>query len=142
MLPIITSQLKDSTLHWLCHNVPLGQLEQIDVDSLLEATNADLYTISAILEDFNEIGLFEKLILNSEDIFVVLKARAHDLLNRGGFSVIDALNEANIQRILFELDNLKKQLKPDKPDQLEILNKITTIAASLTTVLAAFSAKG
>ena len=67
-----------------------------------------------------------------------LRVKAHSFMQRGGFAVEDALNEANIQKILLELDNLKKQLKPD---QIDVFNKVTTIAASIATVFAAFSNK-
>ncbi|GAB3949933.1 hypothetical protein GCM10028805_27120 [Spirosoma harenae] len=51
---------------------------------------------------------------------------------------MDALNEANIQKVLYELDNLKRQLKPD---QFDTYNKVTTIMASIATVVTAFNTK-
>lgn len=41
---------------------------------------------------------------------ITLTGKAYDLLQRGGFAVMDALNEANIQKLLYELDVPKKQL--------------------------------
>ena len=91
-----------------------------------------------ILESFSELGLIADLNPMRGGHFLVLKLKAHDLFQRGGFSVMEALNEANIQKILFELETLQKQLKPD---QIDALNKVTTIASSLATVLSAFYGK-
>jgi hypothetical protein len=141
MLPFITTKIKDDTLQWLCHNVRPSQLTQIDLPSLLNITNVDSATIRAILEDFREIGLLENLILTEEeegDILLILKVKAHTFIQRGGFAVEDALTEANIQKILLELESLKKQLKPD---QVDAFNKVASIASSIATVFTAFSAK-
>jgi predicted lipoprotein len=48
---------------------------------------------------------------------------------------MDSLNEANIQKLLYELDVLKMQLQPD---QTETINKVTTIMASIATIAQAF----
>jgi hypothetical protein len=139
MLPLITTKIKDDTLQWLCHNVPLSQLTQINLPGILNTTNVDSGTIRAILEDFREIGLLENLILTEEeegDILLTLKLKAHSFVQRGGFAVEDALNEANIQKILLELENLQKELKPD---QVDAFNKAASIASSIATVLTAFS---
>jgi vacuolar-type H+-ATPase catalytic subunit A/Vma1 len=140
MYPQITTKTKDDVLQWLCHNVRPGQIEQIDSDALMTVSNIDFGTVRAIIEDFQEIGLVSGLIKSEEDglILLILKVKAHDFLRQGGFAVQDALNEANIQKILLELEHHQKQLKPD---QMDSINKITAIASSLATVLAAFSDK-
>ena len=141
MLPLITTKIKDDTLKWLCHNVRPNQLTQIDLPSILNIANVDSDTIRAILEDFHEIGLIENLILTEEDegdILLILKVKAHTFIQRGGFAVEDVLTEANVQKILLELENLQKQIK-GKPGQLETFNKISTIVSSIAAVYAAFS---
>lgn len=141
MLPLITTKIKDDTLQWLCHNVRPSRLTQIDIPGLLNITNVDSGTLRAILENFYEIGLIENLISTEEDegdILLILKVTAHTFIQQGGFAVEDALTEANMQKILLELENLQKQIK-GKPDQLETFNKISTIASSIAAVYAAFS---
>lgn len=140
MLPLITTKTKDDVLRWLCYNVPPGQYTQIDFPGILKATNVDYDTIQAVLKDFYEISLIGDFNILSEDaesdIFITLKVRAHTFIQRGGFAIEDALNEANIQKILLDLENLQRQLKPDQVDEF---NKIASIAASIATVLTAFT---
>lgn len=141
MLSLITTKTKDDVLRWLCHNAHPGQLTQINLPAIISSTSADYHTVRVIIEDFQDMGLVENLILAEEDgsdIILTLKVRAHTFLQRGGFVIEDALNEANIQKILFDLENLQKQLKPD---QLDAFNKIASIASSIATVLVPFFGK-
>ena len=143
MFPLITTKLKDDTLQWLCHNVRPGQPQDIDYQIYLDAFNVDYETLLAILYNFQELSLIEKLTTSRDkSIMLTLKVKAHDFVQQGGFAVMDALNEANIQKILWELEVLKKQLSAEKPDRLEVINKVSSVMSALTTVLAAFSDKG
>jgi replication initiation and membrane attachment protein DnaB len=139
MPALITSRLKDDTLQWLCENVRPGQLNEFDLDALLSATGTDEETMDTVLEHFEEIGLIDKYNPARLGNMLILKVKAHDFYLQGGFTVMDVLTEANIQKILFDLESLKKQLKPDKPDQLETYNKVTSIISSIATVYAAFT---
>jgi hypothetical protein len=139
MIPLITSQMQDDVLKWLCENVPPEQMTHFDWQSLLDATGIDSDTTDRILINFKDQGLIASN-YNWERMgsVLLLKVEAHKLLQRGGFTVQDALNEANMQKLLYELDHLKKQLNPD---QLDTLNKVTQIMASIATVVAAFQGK-
>ena len=138
MLPLITSQMQDATLQWLCSNVRLGDMVPFDWHELLNTTGIDDETMEVILEDFEERGLIKNFNLARIGPALILKVEAHKFHQKGGFTVMDALNEANMQKLLYELDNLKKQLKPD---QLDTLNKVTTIMASIASVIVAFNPK-
>lgn len=139
MLPLITTKIKDDTLQWLCQYMRPGDLAEIDHNDLLNLLDVDFDTLLAMLEDFEELGLVTSLTSarNGIDgiILLSLKIKAHTFIQQGGFAVLDALTEANIQKILLELDNLKKQLKPD---QVEAVIKLTSIASAIATVFAAF----
>lgn len=136
MLPLITTKIKDDTLQWLCVNVRPGRLVQIDMSDMLNTVNIDFDTLNAVLYDFEELDLIESLNMRRTATFLILKVRAHDFFRQGGFAVIDALTEANIQKLLYEIESLAKQLKPD---QLDTFNKIASIASAVATVAAAFS---
>ena len=140
MLPLITSKMQDDTLRWLCENVRPEEMTAFDWQGLLNSTGLDEETADLTLISLKDQGLIGNN-YNFERIgpALLLKIEAHKFLQRGGFTVLDALNEANMQKLLYELETLKKQLQPD---QLETFNKVTTIMASITTVIAAFNAKG
>ena len=137
MFPRITTQVKDDILHWLCDNAPLGRADDIDLPGLKNSVYFDYDTLYAVLKDFQKEGLISNFStgFGSMTFVLSLEVKAHTLLQSGGFAVIDALNEANIQKILLELENLKKQLEPN---QLESINKAATIMASIATVAGAF----
>lgn len=61
---------------------------------------------------------------------------ANDFLLRGGFVAQEELLETNINKLLLEIDNLKKQLGPD---QLETVNKLSSIASAVFSGLSLFS---
>ncbi|AUD06842.1 hypothetical protein [Spirosoma pollinicola] len=105
---------------------------------LQEIVGVDSDTMYIVLEDFRELGLISQLNPMRAGTQIRLQSKAHTFFLRGGFAVEDALNEANIKRILYDLESLQKQLKPD---QLDAFNKIASIASSIATVLTTFSDK-
>lgn len=135
---LITTKIKDDTLQWLCANVPVGQIVDVDKESLAGVIGVDDDAVTALIKEFGHLGLVDQVEPMRVGTVLALTVKAHDLLLRGGFAVMDALNEANIQKLLYELDVLKKQLQPD---QTETLNEVTTIMASIATVAQAFSDK-
>lgn len=52
----------------------------------------------------------------------------HDFANKGGFAIQEEIFKANLDKLEFEIDLLRKQLSPDK---LDSLNKISSIASAL-----------
>ncbi|QMW02291.1 hypothetical protein [Spirosoma foliorum] len=138
MLPLITTKIKDDTLHWLCAHVRPGRMVEFNSQSLQETVGVDRETMNVVLEDFEEMGLISDLNPTRAGAFLVLKVSAHNLFQQGGFAVMDALNEANIQKVLLELENLQKQLKPD---QVDAYNKVASLLSSIATIYTAFAAK-
>lgn len=60
-----------------------------------------------------------------------------DFIMRGGFTVQEELFEQNISKLLLEIDHLKKQLSPDN---LETINKLSSIANNVLSGLTLLAA--
>lgn len=139
MIRLITSLMQDDVLKWLCDNIAPEEITAFAWQELLDFTGIDGETTDKILISFKDQGLIDSNYnIDRRGPVLLLKVEAQKLLQRGGFTVMDALNEANMQKLLYELDHLKKQLKPD---QLDTFNKITQIMASIATVVTAFQGK-
>ena len=77
---------------------------------------------------FQRLGFIEHLNLRRSNIAFILRTDAHDYAQKGGFVAQEEVFKANIDKLLLEIDNLKKQLRPD---QLDTANKISGIASAL-----------
>ena len=90
-----------------------------------------------ILRQFVDMGL---LGLSTEMTGGVSRIRVtanlHDLFARGGFQARECLLEANLQKLGYELDSLSKS---NDPKVLEQIDKISGIAASISTALGLFT---
>ncbi|GAB3969596.1 hypothetical protein GCM10028806_16100 [Spirosoma terrae] len=133
MLPLITTRIKDNLLKWLCQNVRVEQITDVDFDELEQLTGLDADTLEGVLIGFKDMGLISEIQWRGD--YMSLKMKAHDLYRNGGFVITDALTEANIQKLLYELDHLKQQLKPN---QLETFNKVASIVSAIATVYTTF----
>ncbi|GAB3949935.1 hypothetical protein GCM10028805_27130 [Spirosoma harenae] len=80
MLPLITSQMQDDTLQWLCDNVHPGQMTPFDWNGLINSTAIDEDTIDIILEDFGDRGLIDNYNLARIGPALILKVEAHKFL--------------------------------------------------------------
>lgn len=132
---MITPTIKDDVLKWLCLNLKPESLYTIDMANLLKTANIDFDTLNSVLTYFQRIGFIEEL--NSRRIAIHLSVRveANDFLLRGGFVGQEELLETNIMKLLLEIDNLKKQLGPD---QLDTINKLSSIASAVFSGLSLF----
>jgi hypothetical protein len=127
-MTIITSTVKDKILFYLCdHAIP----EQVSIgktSDTLEELEIDFDTFNAVMVQFQRFGFIEDLNLRDFYLSFILRTDAHDFAQKGGFAIQDEVFRANIEKLGFEIDNLKKQLTPDK---LDTLNKISSIASAL-----------
>lgn len=132
---MITPAIKDNVLKWLCLNLKPESLYTIDMEDLLKTANIDFDTLNSVLSYFERIGLIEELNSRRVAIHLIVRVEANDFLLRGGFVGQEELLETNIKKLLLEIDNLKKQLGPDK---LETVNKLSSIASAVFSGLSLF----
>ncbi len=133
---MITPTIKDDVLKWLCLNLETESLYTIDMTDLLKTTNLTFDTLNSVLYYFQRIGFIEELNSRRVAIHLILRVEANDFLLRGGFVAQEELLETNINKLLLEIDNLKKQLGPD---QVETVNKLSSIASAVFSGLSLFS---
>lgn len=132
---MITPAIKDNVLKWLCLNLKPESLYTINMADLLKTANIDFDTLNSVLSYFERIGLIAELNSRRVAIHLIVRVEANDFLLRGGFVGQEELLETNIKKLLLEIDNLKKQLGPDK---LETVNKLSSIASAVFSGLSLF----
>ncbi len=127
MTTIIPS-IKDKVLFHLRDNCPLEQMVFVPTKELLTDTETDFDTLRAILYQFERFGFFKEVGVGRENISIIMYIELHDFANKGGFAIQEEIFKANLDKLEFEIDLLRKQLSPDK---LDSLNKISSIASAL-----------
>ena len=124
----ITPAVKDKVLFHLRDNCPLEQMVYVPTKELLAETETDFETLRAVLYQFERFGFFKEVGVGRESTSIIMYIELHDFANKGGFAIQEEIFKANIEKLGFEIDNLRKQLSPDK---LDTLNKISSIASAL-----------
>ncbi|WP_273209080.1 hypothetical protein [Runella zeae] len=132
---MITPTIKDSVLKWLCDNMPVEQYRPVNLQSLFKETNLTFDTIEPILQYFNRLGLIGELNARRTSTLLLLRIEAHDFLSRGGFIAQEEIFKKEIEKLIIEIENFKKQLKPD---QLETAEKLSTIASAILSGITLF----
>jgi len=127
-MTIITSPIKDKVLFYLCDQAIPEQLSSGNTNDMLKELEMDFDTFNAVMVQFQRFGFIEDLNLRRSAIHFILRTDAHDFAQKGGFAIQEEIFKANIEKLGFEIDNLRKQLAPDK---LDTLNKISSIASAL-----------
>jgi hypothetical protein len=125
---MITASLKDQVLIWLCTNLKPEKFSEDKTSNVLDELGIEFDILNPILIQFERLGLIEHLNFRRSHFSLILKLEAHDLLQRGGFCIQAEIFQANIKKLGFEIENLRKQLGPNQLDSLE---KISSIAAAL-----------
>jgi glutathionyl-hydroquinone reductase len=125
---MITASTKDKILFYLCAEAKPEQLSSGKTADILKELELDFDTFNAVMVQFQRFGFIEDLNLRHSDIHFILRTDANDFAEKGGFAIQDEIFKANIEKLGFEIDNLRKQLAPDK---LDTLNKISSIASAL-----------
>lgn len=127
-MTIITSTVKDKILFYLCDQAIPEQVASGKTNETLKELEIDFDTFNAVMVQFQRFGFIEDLNLRHSYLSFILRTDAHDFAQKGGFAIQDEVFKANLQKLELEIDNLKKQLGPDK---LDTLNKISSIASAL-----------
>jgi hypothetical protein len=127
-MTIVTSTHKDKLLYYLCSNAALEELSEADTQLCLNELELDIDAFRGIMIQFERFGFLEEVSVRNSSFYFILRIESHDFLQKGGFAIQDEIFKANIEKLGFEIDNLRKQLSPDK---LDTLNKISSIASAL-----------
>jgi hypothetical protein len=127
-MELITPYLKDRLLTYLLNNCVPEQLISVKPNAILNELAMTFDTFNAIMVQFQRIGFVEELNLRRVAIQFILSVEAHDFAIRGGFVAQEELIEKNLNKLLLEIENLKKDLGPQK---LETLNKLAGIASGI-----------
>jgi len=138
----ITPELKDSVLKLLCEECILeshSEINETSIQTILDSFAISFDELNAILTYFERIGLLKNL--NARHIYIsfVLKMEANDFNRKGGFTFQETILLSNIDKLLLEIEVLKKDLSPD---QLDKANKVVSIAGVISSALLAVVNKG
>jgi hypothetical protein len=135
MISIITPEIKDTVLKYLCTNATPEQIVSGKTADDLKELGLSYDTFLAVMTLFERIGLLAELELSKKEVSFILRTEAHDLYLKGGFTAKEELFENNLNRLLFVMDELKKQLGPDHQNTV---NKLSAIAAQLLNGIALY----
>lgn len=125
---MITSALKDIVLQYLIDNCELEVVVSGNTEVMLKDLEIDFTTLNAILSQFDRLGLLEELNLRRSSFHLCLLLEAHDFMSNGGFGIQKEIFESNFNKLLFEIEALKKEIAPDNLDKL---NKVSGIVSTL-----------
>lgn len=134
-MQIITPAIKDKVLYYLATTVPLENFAYHSTEVIIKDTETNYESFEAIVRQFERFGLIRDLAVGHINSNFIIQMELHDFAQKGGFVAQEEIFEANIKKLLYEVDNLKKQLGPD---QLEQANKISAIAAAIFAGLSLF----
>lgn len=134
-MQIITPAIKDKILFFLCSEASVEQTSQCETPELLKQLELDFDTFNAIMVQFERFGLVEDLNIRRAHLSFILRVDAHDYAQKGGFSAQEEVFKSNVEKLILEIENLKKQLAPN---HLETANKISSIASAIFSGLTLF----
>ena len=125
---MITASTKDKILFYLCSEAVPEKLSSGKTADILKELELDFDTFNAIMVQFQRFGFIEDLNLRHSDIHFILRTDSNDFSQKGGFVIQEEIFKANLDKLEFEIDVLRKQLSPDK---LDTVNKISSIVSAL-----------
>ena len=126
---MITPEIKDQILRYLCENCEFDELCVIeDNEDLLKLTSwNELYGFIEQLKRLRLIG--PQSDVYEDNPYILLYMDAQDFLRIGGFTAKETILKQNIEKLNLEIQKLR-----DNPSQaLSILSNVTSILANITT---------
>lgn len=125
---MLTPTIKDQLLQYIVKNVELESHVFGHRGQLVNETGIADNLIQAALYQFERLGLLRDVAVGSLNFEFRATADLHDFYLRGGFTVKEELLEKNIEKLMFEIDHLKKSLAPD---QLDTANRLSSIVQGI-----------
>lgn len=129
---LITSQIKDAVLSEIINrNITFC----IEKESFSEHLNLPNEIVCQILKHFVSKNLISMQEMLGGAALITTMVNAHDLYAQGGFVGQQDILKNNILKLDLEISKLSKELTPDN---LDTIDKITSISASIITALSLF----
>lgn len=125
---LITPAIKDRLLQFLCENAHLENRSEGKPDDILNEFEIEFNEFEGIMSQFQRYGFIYNLDIRTYHFSFFLKIEAHDFLRQGGFIASEEIFKANIEKLGYEIDKLKKDLPQDL---LETANKISAISSTI-----------
>ena len=125
---MITPELKDAVLKFICENYPLDGYLGVPFKKLkphLPSITAN--ELLAILSQFQRRGLIEDFNCHPDNVAFVLLLEATDFLQRGGFTIQEELFKTTYEKLQLEVESLAK----DFPQRAE---RFSTILANFAVI--------
>lgn len=127
----ITYYDKDKVLSYLikCETVYPHAMSMVDFDEMREVTGYSPRLINAILEGFQKEGLITNLNLRfaSPTFFLEVNQSAFDFFNRGGFTMKENLLQKEVEKLQFEVEELRPTLGHKIDKVISTVNNIINI---------------
>jgi len=119
--------MKDSVLERLIDG---GKCEY-SYPQLSEESSISEEFLVIIIKQFSELGLFKITPFTGGNFLVVVRAEAHDMARRGGFTAREKYFKDSVEKLEREV----KQLQTDFPDRAE---RFANILSGISAVIALF----
>lgn len=132
---LITPSIKDKVLLFLCTEITPEQVISANTNDFLKELNMEFDIFHAILNQFERFGFVSHLNLRRSYISLAVLTEAHDYFQKGGFTGQEELFKVNLEKLNYEIENLKKELAPDLLDKA---NKISGLISTLFSGLSLF----
>jgi hypothetical protein len=106
---------------------------RMDSKKFIEKSGLDAQTIESILKNFERNGLISDLNYrySCPSISLIIHQETFDILNRGGFTLQEAMLQKEIENLLLEIE----QIRPTVGDKIE---KISNIANNIASIVGSF----
>jgi hypothetical protein len=130
---MISYKTKDRILNKIVSESP-EMTFGFDSEDAKKVFGFNIETVGSVLDYFESIGLIDQDKFLDGGVMIETLIPAHDLVSHGGFTAREELLTRNIERLLAEIESLKKIL----PEKVET---ITAIIAGITDGLASFKPK-
>jgi hypothetical protein len=129
---MITPKLKDFILTHLTNS---GVTIMYDLNDAEKYYNTDGEILELILDQFENKELIKIRKFMGGTGMITLTADAFDFISRGGFTAQEEFIQANIEKLITEIEVLKKELGPH---HLNTIEKLANIAAGVSAGLGLF----
>lgn len=134
-IEIITPQLKDQVLGYLCKYCIPDRSATHSTKFIIDSLSCSFDTFNACMQQFRRMKLISDLNLRQDYCDFILLSESHDIMRRGGFVCQEEILLTNLNKLLSEVEILRKELEPNK---LDTANKVAGIASALSAAIGLF----